>query len=461
MHSVSGASSLVQISLPSAPTPSTDESVEAFTAPRAAPDPPPSPAPATDARSSTGCCTAGSCAANVDLPGLELPPGEWALPTEAQLRRAAALPLTGADGTSVRFGALFGAHRTAVVFIRHFWCPLCQDYMRTLRARVRPALLARWAQGGADGALVGFVVIGNGAHGMIRKYRKMFALPFAVYTDPTRAVYRALGMGAAGDDGHRHAPRGGVPRGLGAPGAGVSVDGGDAHRTGGYVRHGLVGGIARVVVRALRVGMPVWEKGGDIGQLGGEFVLGPGLTCAFAHRMQTTRGHAPIDDVLAAAGVDLVGVEDSRRTTGDTARTAQMTREEEDAWMAQRARSIAALHARKAARRGTPTPTPGGRGARRTPLSVVGEAHAVGGASDSDGEMYGDEYREEEEETAEAVMSAARWQDSESCYSTGSGGDDGRDFIYMDTSETEDGGSWKDADDAHSVGPMASYLFIR
>ena len=281
MHSVSGASSLVQISLPTAPTPSTDESVEAFTSPRAAPDPPPSPPPAADEPSLGECCTAGSCAAEVDLDSLELPPGEWALPTEAQLRRAAALPLTGADGTSVRFGELFTAHRTAVVFIRHFWCPLCQDYMQSLCARVRPSLLARWAQGGTEGGLVGFVVIGNGAHGMIRKYRKMFGLPFAVYTDPGRAVYRALGMGCAQDDGHRHMPRrqAGIPRGLGAP-AVVSVElattGGAAQRTGGYVRHGLVGGIARVVVRALRVGMPVWEKGGDIGQLGGEFVLGPG-----------------------------------------------------------------------------------------------------------------------------------------------------------------------------------------
>ncbi|KAG8213251.1 hypothetical protein J3R82DRAFT_11723 [Butyriboletus roseoflavus] len=47
-------------------------------------------------------------------------------------------------------------------------------------------------------------------------------------------------------------------------------------KRGGYVRHGSVGGIAMVFKNALRVGMPVWEKGGDFTQLGGEFVLGPG-----------------------------------------------------------------------------------------------------------------------------------------------------------------------------------------
>ena len=45
---------------------------------------------------------------------------------------------------------------------------------------------------------------------------------------------------------------------------------------GGYVRHGPLGGLGMVISNALKVGMPVWEKGGDISQMGGEFVLGPG-----------------------------------------------------------------------------------------------------------------------------------------------------------------------------------------
>ena len=48
------------------------------------------------------------------------------------------------------------------------------------------------------------------------------------------------------------------------------------HPIGSYVRHGAVSGLAMVVAHALRVGMPVWERGGDASQLGGEFVLGPG-----------------------------------------------------------------------------------------------------------------------------------------------------------------------------------------
>lgn len=254
------------------------------------------------------------------VPGDEVVPGEWAIPSATQISRAALLPVKGEDGLSVQFGSLFTAHRTIVVFIRHFWCPLCQDYMASLRAVVKPDMLARpkstahkkgrpqqrskaetpaalrrsvdgWVDGKpgeiTEQQLVGFVVIGNGAHTMIKKYRQIFGLPFAVYTDPELEVYRALGMGRDGDDGHRHLPSSptitqrhrraslsAIPTELST----ARLSHGDklAKEDGGYVKHGLVGGITMVVVRALKVGMPVWEKGGDIAQLGGEFIFGPG-----------------------------------------------------------------------------------------------------------------------------------------------------------------------------------------
>ena len=77
-------------------------------------------------------------------------------------------------------------------------------------------------------------------------------MPVPLYTDPTLRLYAALGMTLRTND----------------PGP-------DAEK-GEYIRHGFIGGIAMVVRNALRVGMPVWERGGDATQLGGEFVLGPG-----------------------------------------------------------------------------------------------------------------------------------------------------------------------------------------
>lgn len=80
----------------------------------------------------------------------------------------------------------------------------------------------------------------------------IFRAPFAFYTDPTLRLYKALGMNLR------------------------VMEPKSQRKQGGYVRHGPVGGIAMVFKNALRVGMPIWEKGGDFTQLGGEFILGPG-----------------------------------------------------------------------------------------------------------------------------------------------------------------------------------------
>ncbi|KAJ7158440.1 hypothetical protein C8R46DRAFT_1195021 [Mycena filopes] len=84
-----------------------------------------------------------------------------------------------------------------------------------------------------------------------------------------------------------------------------------------YITHSALGGVGAVLLRALRAGMPVWERGGDVRLLGGEFVFEvgppdtststtnstPTLRCTYAHRMQTTRGHASVARVFAAAGI--------------------------------------------------------------------------------------------------------------------------------------------------------------
>jgi hypothetical protein len=91
------------------------------------------------------------------------------------------------------------------------------------------------------------------------RVKEIFHLPYELFVDasPGRALYRALGMGHISSSSQK--ARGTTENGVGS-----------------YVRHGAVSGLAMVVAHALRVGMPVWERGGDASQLGGEFVLGPG-----------------------------------------------------------------------------------------------------------------------------------------------------------------------------------------
>jgi hypothetical protein len=54
------------------------------------------------------------------------------------------------------------------------------------------------------------------------------------------------------------------------------MDAGPETHRGAYVKHGVAQGIAMMLLNAVKGKMPLWEKGGDIEQLGGEFVLGPG-----------------------------------------------------------------------------------------------------------------------------------------------------------------------------------------
>ncbi|KAG6900690.1 hypothetical protein C0993_005002 [Termitomyces sp. T159_Od127] len=189
------------------------------------------------------------------------PSSECALPSPAQLARAASLTVVAASGLRVPFASLFATRPTIVVFIRHFWCPHCQDYVSSI-SQTAPHLSGK--------SPVDLVLIGNGAPAFIPKYRALFGLECDIYTDPTLALYAELGMGRSS-------------------------------ASGDYA----MGGIAKIVLRTLKAGLPVWERGGDIHQLGGEFVFGPGLTCSYAHRMQSPKDHAPIRAVLSAAGVEV------------------------------------------------------------------------------------------------------------------------------------------------------------
>ncbi|CAE6427898.1 unnamed protein product [Rhizoctonia solani] len=200
-----------------------------------------------------------------------LPFDRYSLPNEDQLRLASDMYVYDENSRPVRFGDIFKDQKTAICFIRHFWCPLCQDYMSSIVHLTEPSLIQK--------AGVKLVIIGNGSPGMIKSYKTdVFHCPYEMYTDPDRKVYNALGMTLR------------------------TNDGGSEQEKGSYVKHGTFTGTMMVLKRALK--MPL-ANAGDIKQLGGEFILGPGLNCSFASRMHTTRSHTPIRDLLQAAGVSM------------------------------------------------------------------------------------------------------------------------------------------------------------
>ena len=99
-----------------------------------------------------------------------------------------------------------------------------------------------------------------------------------MYTDPSLKLYRALGLTRQTGD------------------AGPDDEAGD------YLVQTALEATVSTIKRATQ--MPLRNPGAFL-QLGGEFIFEGPLECTFAHRMTTTRSHAPIRDICADAGVRL------------------------------------------------------------------------------------------------------------------------------------------------------------
>lgn len=130
-----------------------------------------------------------------------------------------------------------------------------------------------------EAAGVSLIIIGNGSHKMLSAYRnKAFKCPYKMYTDPTLALYRALGLtrqtGDAGPDSEK----------------------------GEYLVQTALESTVQTLKRATV--MPLRNPGHFL-QLGGEFVFNGTLEVSWTHRMRDTRSHWPIKDVCAEAGVQL------------------------------------------------------------------------------------------------------------------------------------------------------------
>ncbi|TDL19363.1 hypothetical protein BD410DRAFT_792170 [Rickenella mellea] len=190
-------------------------------------------------------------------------------PTDDSVAAAVDLNVYDDKGKSVRFGSLFENERIIVVFIRHFFCGVCQDYVTQL-ASVSPDAL--------NSANTKIVVIGCGEWELIDQYHKDTGFTGPIYTDPTRKLYRALGMTRESMAG----PASGAPKRS-------------------YVR-----GVFSVTMRSIRRGIrnPLHVgKQGNFSQIGGDLILGPGNKVSFVHLMENSQDHIDVPELMQAAGV--------------------------------------------------------------------------------------------------------------------------------------------------------------
>ncbi|KAJ7350599.1 AhpC/TSA antioxidant enzyme-domain-containing protein [Mycena albidolilacea] len=195
-----------------------------------------------------------------------------ALPEASVLELASKCEIEDDKGNKVLFGSLFADQKTVVVFIRHFFCGMCQLFVEQLAAVPEAALEAAGAQ---------IVVVGCGDFRGLENYRENTGFKGPIYVDSTRKLYFTLGMDIQT---MATAPSGQKPS---------------------YVTEGSLSNAWKSIKNGPLKDPSLLGKQGNFGQIGGDWVFGPGNQCTFAHRMQNTQDHVEVKVLMKAASVIL------------------------------------------------------------------------------------------------------------------------------------------------------------
>ncbi|KAH7079763.1 hypothetical protein FB567DRAFT_128649 [Paraphoma chrysanthemicola] len=197
-------------------------------------------------------------------------PGPRDLIPPAVLTQAFDVEVYDRDGKASKLGKLVEGRRTALVFVRHFWCVNCQAYVRYLSAAVPPGGLGEGMQ---------ILIIGCGTHTPIPNYIAASSSAYPIYTDPSTRLHALFGFkwtlaqdapGDAKKDYMRDA-------------------GGVMYRIWGGLKYALgsIGHVNAVGPKSLN---------------GGEVVLSADGKCEFVHRMQNTVDHADVRELAGVLG---------------------------------------------------------------------------------------------------------------------------------------------------------------
>lgn len=158
----------------------------------------------------------------------------------------------------------------------------CQEFLRTLSASITPGTLELLAK------RTSVVIIGCGDPGLIEMYEKETNCQFPIYADPTRQLYQDLDMMCSSALGSQPA----------------------------YIRKSMARVVGESMFQAMKyVPSGLAHKGGWYKQNGGEFLFesldgNVEMTgeeeeqVTWCHRMQTTRDHTEIPDLMRVLGID-------------------------------------------------------------------------------------------------------------------------------------------------------------
>lgn len=114
-------------------------------------------------------------------------------PDRATLAAAYNIPIYASDGTPMPFGQLYhqatATHtRQLIIFIRHFYCGACQAYLKAISDNIT------MQEYFSIPIPTSIVVIGCGYPELIPFYKLKTGCPFPIYAEPSRALFKRLGM---------------------------------------------------------------------------------------------------------------------------------------------------------------------------------------------------------------------------------------------------------------------------
>ncbi|KAK4229642.1 AhpC/TSA antioxidant enzyme-domain-containing protein [Podospora fimiseda] len=256
------------------------------------------------------------------------------LPSAATIRKLDRHLVLDRNGKSHTFRSIYtGRHvarRVLVIFVRHFYCGNCQQYLSLLARHLPPQLLLGLP------IPTFIVVIGCGDAGLIDMYTSATNCPFPVYSDPTRKLYEELGMIRTLAMGQRPAYMqthilkssvASVVQGLKQIKSGLALKGGDSRQIGGEFLFEPLEELPSPVLERKVNGLNeepdtlgIKHRGsqtpsidGKNMELGGDGFDGVDKVVTWCHRMKNTRDHAELPELMEVLGIEpgLVNLEEA------------------------------------------------------------------------------------------------------------------------------------------------------
>ncbi|CAK4034414.1 Hypothetical predicted protein [Lecanosticta acicola] len=204
-------------------------------------------------------------------------------PDRATLAAVQDIPLYDAEGQPRPFGSLYSPEtathqRQLLIFVRHFYCGACQAYLQAVTESISmPEYFSIPIP-------TSIIIIGCGEASMIPHYKTFTGCPFPMFADPTRTLFKKLGMTLSVN--------------IGSERPEYMKDISPAAWAGGQVT---------TVRKSLKDPEGIRKrdilKGGNLFQIGGEFMFDDGQV-VWCHRMKNYRNHTDTKLLRKILGLD-------------------------------------------------------------------------------------------------------------------------------------------------------------